>query len=72
MELVRYVSGSIPVLKKPGGGGEICIQSSRGFFCANVHFNAKPRKVIRKEGDPSLDVGTGFKNKCLIIYIEYA
>ena len=43
-----------------------------GFFCANVHFEAKPSEVIKKEGDPFFDVGPGFRNKCTIVYIEHA
>ena len=51
--------------------GRIRIQSLRGFFCTNVHFEAKPRKVVREEGDPFLYVGTGFKDKCAVIYINH-
>ena len=28
--------------------------------------------MVRNEGDPSFDVGPGFKNKCVVIYIEHA
>ena len=31
------------------------------IFCADVNFEAKPRKVVGEEGDPSFDVDTGFK-----------
>ena len=50
------MSGSVCVLKKLGGG-ENTHSVFEFFFCANVHFEAKPSEVIRKEGDPSLDVG---------------
>ena len=36
-----------------------------------MHFEAKPRKVSRKEGDNSFNVGPGFKNKRSVIYIEH-
>ena len=37
------------------------IHSSKGIFCSNVHFKTKPRKLIRKEGEPSFDVDPGFQ-----------
>ena len=43
------------MLKKPG-----CRENTHsvfeGFFCANVHFEAKPIKVVGKEGDTSFNV----------------
>ena len=59
------------MLKKHGGGGNTH-SVFEVFFCANVHFEAKPSKVIGKEGDPFFNVGPGFKKKCAIVYIEYA
>ena len=49
------MSVSFCVLNKPGGG-KIHIQSLSFTFFANVHFEAKLRKVIRKDGDPFFDV----------------
>ena len=54
------------------GLGKIRIQSLRFFFCANVYFKAKPRKVVRREGDPFFDVGPVFKKNCAVVYIEHA
>ena len=59
---------SVCVLKKHGGG-ENMHSVFKGFFCANVHFKAKSRKVVGKEGDPFFGVGPGFKNNCAIFYI---
>ena len=69
VEVVREVSGSVRVLKKPGGG-ENTHSVLEVFLCANVHFKAKPSKVVGNEGDPFFDVGPGFKNKCTIIYVK--
>ena len=44
----------------------------RIFFCANVHFKAKPSKVVVEEGDPFSNVSPGSKNKCAINYMEHA
>ena len=60
LEVVGEVSGSVCVLNKPRGGVNTH-SLFEGFFCAKVHFEAKPSKVIRKEGDPFFDVGPGFK-----------
>ena len=65
------MSVSVCALKKPGGGKNI-YSVRKVFLFANVHFEAKPSKVVGKEGDPSFDVGPGFKNKCAIIHIEHA
>ena len=54
------MSGGVFVLKKPGGRGNKH-SVSEGFLCVNVYFEAKPSKVIRKEGDPFFGVGPGFK-----------
>ena len=35
-----------------------------------MNFEAKLSKVVGEEGDPSSNVGPGFKNKCSVIYIE--
>ena len=59
------------VRKRNLGVGIIRIQYLRGFFCANVHFKAKPSKVVGEDIDPSFDVGPGFKSKCVVIYIEH-
>ena len=50
MELVREVSDSVCVLEKPEGG-ENTHSVFEVFFCASVHFKAKPSKVVGKEGD---------------------
>ena len=60
--------GSVRVLNKPGGRNNT-LSVFEVFFCANVHFEAKPSEVIRKEGDNFFDVGPGFKNECAIVYI---
>ena len=36
-----------------------------------MHFEAKQSKVVREEGDYFLNVGPGFKNKFVLIYIEH-
>ena len=43
--------------------GRIRIQFLRDFYFANVHFEAKPSKVVGEEGDSFFDVGPGFKDK---------
>ena len=53
------MSGSVRILKKHGGG-ENTHSVFKVFFCANVHFESKPSKVIVKEVDPSFYVGPGF------------
>ena len=69
VEVVIEVSGIFRMLKKPGGG-ENTHSVLEVFLCANVHFKAKPSKVVGNEGDPFFDVGPGFKNKCTIIYVK--
>ena len=64
------MSDSVCVFKNPGAG-KTCIQYSMFFFCANVHFEAKPSEVIKMEGDPSFELVTEFKKKCAIVYIEH-
>ena len=54
------VSGNVRALKKPGDRKNTHTVFE-GFFCANVYFEAKPRKVVGEEGDPSFDVGPEFK-----------
>ena len=53
--VVREVSGSVRVLKKPGDR-ENTHSVFEVFFCTNVHFKAEPSKVVGKEGDPFLDL----------------
>ena len=66
VELVRSVSGNVCTLKKPGGTKNT---HSVFFLCLCV-FEAKPREMVREEGDPFLDVRPVFKNKCADIYIK--
>ena len=55
------MSGSVVVLKKPGGG-ENTHSVFKVFFSVPMFvFEAKPRKVVGEEGDPSFDVGPEFK-----------
>ena len=68
---MREVSCSIHVLKKPWGRGNMHLVFEE-FFCANMHFKAKPMKVVRKEGDPFFDVVPGFKSKFAVVYTEHA
>ena len=65
------VSGKVCALKETGGGKKMH-SVFEGFFRANVHFDAKPSKVVREEGDPFFDVGPGFKDKSAVIYINHA
>ena len=39
--------------------------------CVNVHFEAKPSKVVREEGGSSLDVSPGSKDECAVIYKKH-
>ena len=71
MEVVREVSGSVSVVKKPGAG-KIRIQSLRVFLRAYVHFKSEPSKVVGKEGNPFFKVSPGFKNECVVVYIDHA
>ena len=53
------MSASVRTFKKPGGRNNL-YSIFKGFFCANVHFEAKLSKVVGEEVDPSFYVGPGF------------
>ena len=71
VEVAIEVSGSVCVLKKPGGGKNKH-SVFEVFSRADVHFKSKPIKVVGKEGDPFFNFSTRFKNKCSVVYIEHA
>ena len=50
------MTGSVCVFLKPGGMENTHSVFNRFFFCASVHFEAKPSKVIIKGGDSFFDV----------------
>ena len=50
VELVGSASGKIYALKKPGVRKKMH-SVLRYFFCANVHFEAKPSEMVVEEGD---------------------
>ena len=68
MELVRSVSGFVHELMKHVGRKNMH-SGFEWFFCAKVDFETKLSEVVREEGDPFFDVGTGFKDKCAVIFI---
>ena len=55
-------SGKVCALKETGVGKKTH-SVFEVFFCANVNFEAKLRKVVREEVDPFFDVDPGFKDK---------
>ena len=64
------MSGSVCVLKKPGGG-ENMHSVFEVFFHAGVHLKSEPRKVVGKDGNTFFNVSPRFKKKCPVVYIEH-
>ena len=48
------------------------IRYQMDFPCANVHFESKPSKMVGEYSDTFCDVGPGFKEKWVVIYINNA
>ena len=66
------MSGSVSVLKKPGGGKNTH-SIFDGFSSVPICISSPNReKLLVRRVVPFFSVSPGFKDKCAIVYIEHA